>query len=78
MTRRTAEERAAQAAEREWRAALAEHADTTLRGAIGFVERSNHHPTIRNAADQGGTTVEIEGPDGEWRRYFVRLTEVRQ
>jgi hypothetical protein len=21
-------------------------------------------------------TIEIEGPDGEWRRYYVRLTEV--
>ena len=56
--------------DREWRKALAEHALATVRTAF------EEAPRLVLADDPGGQlTVEILGPDGEWRRYFVRLTE---
>lgn len=59
-------------AEREWQRVLDDHAAAVFRNAIG------QPPGVRTATDLGGRpTVEIEGPDGEWRRYYVRLTEVR-
>lgn len=59
-------------AEREWRKALDEHAHAVMarrlddgEGAIVSADPLGDRPT-----------VEIQGPDGEWRRYYVRLTQV--
>lgn len=66
---------ALEAAEREWRKALDAHAAHTMHGIIShgaeLIANSRLSPLMG-----GLPTVEIEGPDGEWRRYYVRLTEV--
>lgn len=58
--------------DREWRILQAAHVEAVLTGAVLVSPLS----LIRPGPDQGGLTVEICGLDGEWRRYFVRLTEV--
>lgn len=62
--------------DREWRQALDAHARHTMHGIIthaaDLIANSRPGPLIGN-----GPTVDIQGPDGEWRRYFVRLTEHR-
>jgi hypothetical protein len=63
-------------AEREWQRALAQHADQVLRHALSGRWDADDAP-LTLVTDQGGPTVVIRGPDGEWRRYYVRLTEVR-
>lgn len=77
MARKSKEEAAQAAADKQWRKVLADHAEATLRGAVRCAAEAYSDPTIRNTPDQGGLVVEIRGPDGEWRRYFARLTEVR-
>lgn len=71
----TKEERDKATADRAWRKATDEHAAEAMKRAV------NGDPApsfmVRNAPDQGGHAVEVRGPDGEWRRYFVRLTEVQ-
>lgn len=61
--------------EREWRKSLDAHAAHTMHGVI--THAAGH--LIANAEAGpllgGLPTIEIEGPDGEWRRYYVRLTE---
>lgn len=53
------------------------HANTQLAAALHYA--SPYCPHMRPASDLGGLpTVEIQGPDGEWRRYYVRLTEAAQ
>lgn len=70
MARPTKEMQAERAAAAEWRKALADHAQGTVRAAL------EEGAGLVLADDPGGgLTVEILGPDGEWRRYFVRLTE---
>lgn len=61
------------AADREWQRALQEHAAGIMRDAIHGAPLAS----IMVAPDNGGLAVAIQGPDGEWRRYYVRLTEVR-
>ena len=65
--------------EREWRKALDAHAAATLatvidRGAgtewAGQVTTARPGPLV-----DGRPSVEIQGIDGEWRRYLLRLTE---
>lgn len=59
-------------ADREWRRVLDEHAHALFQNAIG------QPAGVRSLAPLGGRpAVEIQGPDGEWRRYYVRLTEVK-
>lgn len=60
----------AAAAEREWKRAINDHAAAVFRNAIG------QPPGVRSSASRGGTTVEIQGPDGTWRCFYVRLTPV--
>lgn len=62
-----------QAEARAWRKATDEHAAQMVRGAITVAGTLG----VRNVDDVGGHVVEITGPDGQPRRYFVRLTEVR-
>lgn len=64
-------------AEREWQRALVDHGNAVLRVALSGRYDADDAPLVL-ADDMGGPTVEILGPDGEWRRYYVRLTEVRQ
>ena len=62
--------------EREWQKLLGEHAAHVLHGVI--THGAELIGNSRAAPLMGGLpTIEIEGPDGEWRRYYVRLTEVR-
>lgn len=61
-------------ADREWRRLLGEHAAHVMHGVI--THGAELIANSRAAALLGGPTIEIEGPDGEWRRYYVRLTEV--
>lgn len=83
MSRPSTEERERLAAEAAWRKATDEHAVASVRAAIDRArcrtpaQMTPQEPTIRNAQDQGGHVVEVCGPDGVWRRYFLRLTEVR-
>ena len=65
----TKEEREAAERDKEWRKAVHEHAETIVSMALNDA----HLET----GEQGGLTVRIAGPDGEYRRYFVRLTECR-
>lgn len=59
--------------ERAWQQALDAHAHALL-GAVAR-EASDYRADVRGGDDLGGRpTVEICGPDGEWRRYYVRLT----
>lgn len=62
--------------EREWQRALDAHAAHTMHGIIThateLIANSRPGPLVGDRP-----TVEIQGPDGEWRRYYVRLTEVR-
>ena len=75
MPRPTKEQREQAAIDRTWRKITDEHAAGVMAGAIALAD----NPTVvRNADNQGGHVVEIRGPDGEWRRYYVRLTEVQQ
>jgi hypothetical protein len=60
--------------EREWKKSLDAHAAHTMHGVIthcaDLIANSRPGPLLG-----GLPTVEIQGPDGEWRRYYVRLTE---
>ena len=60
--------------DRDYRKAMDEHARHVMHGVISYccdpIANSRAGPLIG-----GGPTIEIEGPDGVWRRYFVRLTE---
>jgi len=62
------------AAERQWRRALDDHAHAVLGKVLDG--EGGCLVVADNLGDR--PTVEIQGPDGEWRRYYVRLTEVRQ
>lgn len=60
--------------EREWRKSLEAHAHAVV------AELHSHAGGVMPAFAPGPLlgglpTVEIQGPDGEWRRYYVRLTE---
>jgi hypothetical protein len=67
--------KAEQDAERQWRKVLDGHAAHTMHGII--THGTDLIANSRPAPLMGGLpTVEIEGPDGTWRRYYVRLTEV--
>jgi len=59
-------------ADREWQKAITEHATAVLHAAVGA--GLDLTPQLRPSRDQGGATVEIQGPDGGWRRFYVRLT----
>lgn len=60
--------------EREWKKVLDAHAHHTMHGVIthccDLIANSRMGPLLG-----GLPTIEIQGPDGEWRRYYVRLTE---
>lgn len=62
--------------ERQWKKALDAHAAHTMHGVIthcvDLIANSRPGPLYG-----GLPTIEIEGPDGVWRRYYVRLTEAR-
>lgn len=66
------------AAEREWRRALDDHAHAMVATAIGgALSHAYFAQTLRLSPEMGGrSTIEVRGPGGEWRRYYVRLTEV--
>lgn len=61
--------------EREWRKVLDAHAAHTLHGVITHAAGE----LIANAAPgplvDGRPSIDVQGPDGVWRRYLVRLTE---
>ncbi len=61
-------------AERAWKRAIEEHAAATMRVAIDHA--SHTVATIALGTDCGGLVVDIDGPDGEVRSFYVRLTEV--
>lgn len=60
--------------EREWRKILDAHAAHVLHGVIthgtDLIANSRPGPLV-----DGRPSLEVEGPDGEWRRYLLRLTE---
>lgn len=63
------------AVEREWRKATDDSAYTILQRALDVASAGGGLLLADSLGDR--PTVEIRGPDGEWRRYYVRLTEVR-
>lgn len=60
-------------AERAWKRAIEEHAAAMLRTM--FNEAGRDSP-IALGDDSGGLVVDVLGPDGQWRSFYVRLTEV--
>lgn len=59
--------------EREWRKVLDAHAAQLLADVLAWdhqIAGVNPGPLV-----DGRPSVDIQGPDGEWRRYLVRLTE---
>lgn len=60
----------------EWRKSTDAHAAHTMHGVVSYccdlIANSRAGPLMG-----GSITIEIEGPDGVWRRYYVRLTEVK-
>lgn len=61
---------------RAWRRITDDHAATVVRAAINAaVVAGVQH--IDGSPDEGGHVVAVEGPDGVWRRYFLRLTECK-
>lgn len=77
MARPTNEERARRQADDQWRRSIADHANHTLHGVlthgVELIGNTRHSPLVG-----GRPTLDVQGPDGEWRRYYVRLTEVGQ
>jgi hypothetical protein len=69
VTAKTAEQRAAERHETEWRKLTSEAAYERVRLAL---ERSNV-----STSDNGGLVALIPDPDGNAIWYYVRLTEVR-
>lgn len=59
--------------EREWKKALEAHACAVVADVFAWdhqVRGANPGPLV-----DGRPSIDIQGPDGEWRRYLVRLTE---
>lgn len=75
MARPTKEQQAERAAGEAWRKAVTDHAYHTMHGVI---THAAGHP-IANAEPaplvDGRPAIDIQVPDGTWRRYLVRLTE---
>ena len=64
-------------AKREWRKALDEHAARTMADVIVWGAANAGYNCIQPGPTMGGrATIDIMGPDGAWRRFYVRLTEV--
>lgn len=75
MARPTLEQQAERAAGEAWRKAVTDHAYHTMHGAIthaagDLIANARPGPLV-----DGRPSIEIQGPDGEWRAYIVRLTE---
>ena len=61
--------------DRQWQKTLEAHAAHVVADVIA--DGAASYPLARPSRLMGGLpTIEIQGPDGEWRRYYVRLTEV--
>lgn len=60
--------------EREWRKALDAHAAQAMADLIAGGCEGLPFAAPGPLVD-GRPSVDIRGPDGEWRRYLVRLTE---
>jgi len=60
--------------ERAWQQVLDAHAHTALDAAF---QAGVEGLIVPSDPIGGRPTIEVCGPDGTWRRYYVRLTEVR-
>ena len=61
---------------RAWRRSTDVHAATVVRTANNAPDVAGVQH-IDGSPDEGGHVVSVAGPDGEWRRYFLRLTECK-